>query len=547
MRLAFVTWCLAAWWVAVGARPAEQAGRHAARPDVSLFAHSEDCQACHNNLTSPNGEDVSIGVSWRSTMMANSARDPYWQASVRREVLDHPVHAGDIQDECGGCHMPMATQIARAHGGKGEVFTHLTPRRGQDTALQRLAADGVSCTVCHQISPDGLGTDGRVNGRFGVTPPSATGVRRVFGPFEADAGRRMIMRSVTGYEQVQAPHVRESALCASCHTLITTALGDNGEAIGSLPEQMNFQEWQHSAFPAEQKGCQSCHMPRVAGPVRVASVLGDLRDGLSRHAFIGGNAQMLRILNRFRGELGVAAEPRELEATAAATIRQLQQETATVSIDAVSTGEGRVAFDVVVANLTGHKFPTGYPSRRAWLHVVVTDGAGMRVFESGAERSDGSIAGNDGDADPQGFEPHHDTITRGDQVQIYEPILGDRGGAPTTGLLTATQYLKDNRLLPRGFDKDTADARIAVWGDARHDRNFTAAGDRVRYDVEPRGTGPFTVDVELRYQSIGYRWAHNLRTYHAPEPRRFTEYYETSAPDSSVLVGRDGARVGARR
>ena len=31
-----------------------------------------------------------------------------------------------------------------------------------------------------------------------------------------------------------------------------------------------------------------------------------------------------------------------------------------------------------------------------------------------------------------------------------------RAGVPTTGLLTATQYLKDNRLLPRGFDKATA-------------------------------------------------------------------------------------------
>ena len=44
-----------------------------------------------NGLVSPAGEDVSIGVSWRSSMMANSARDPYWQAAVRREVLHHPA------------------------------------------------------------------------------------------------------------------------------------------------------------------------------------------------------------------------------------------------------------------------------------------------------------------------------------------------------------------------------------------------------------------------------------------------------------------------
>ena len=94
--MAVAAWCLTVCWVAVEAQPAPQAKRHATRPDLSLFAHSEECQACHNNLTSPAGEDASIGVSWRSTMMANSARDPYWQASVRRETLDHPTHAGDI-------------------------------------------------------------------------------------------------------------------------------------------------------------------------------------------------------------------------------------------------------------------------------------------------------------------------------------------------------------------------------------------------------------------------------------------------------------------
>ena len=234
---------------------------------------------------------------WRATMMANSARDPYWQASVRRETLDHPAHAADIQDECGGCHMPMAAQIARAHGGKGEVFAHL-PVRGADvprfSAWRPTACPAPSATR----SPRRGWHDGRFNGRFAVTPPSDRGVRRIFGPFEVDAGRQTIMRSVTGYEQVKAPHIRESELCASCHTLITTALGADGEVIGSLPEQMNYQEWRHSAFAAERKSCQSCHMPRVAGPVRVASVLGEGRDGLSRHAFVGGNAHMLRLLNR---------------------------------------------------------------------------------------------------------------------------------------------------------------------------------------------------------------------------------------------------------
>ena len=131
---------------------------------------------------------------------------------------------------------------------KGAVFAHLPVTSKASEPLRRLAADGVSCTVCHQIAPDGLGTRERFNGRFLVTPPARPGVRQIYGPYEVDKGRRTIMRSVTRYEQVQASHIRESALCAACHTLYTNAIGPDGLIIGSLPEQMNFQEWQHTPF-----------------------------------------------------------------------------------------------------------------------------------------------------------------------------------------------------------------------------------------------------------------------------------------------------------
>ena len=110
---------------------------------------------------------------------------------------------------------------------------------------------------------------------------------------------------------------------------------------------------------------------------------------------------------------------------------------------------------VFVENLGGHKLPTAYPSRRSWLHVTVRDRNDKVIFESGALRPDGSIAGNDNDADPRRFEPHYNEITSGEQVQIYEDIMGDTKGDVTTGLLTAVRYLKDNRLLPQGFDKRT--------------------------------------------------------------------------------------------
>jgi hypothetical protein len=504
--------------------------------DLSLFSHSEECVACHNNLHTPSGEDVSIGATWRSTMMANSARDPYWQAGVRRETIDHPRHSADIQDECAECHMPMATQISRAAGGKGEMFAHLPVIQRGGSALRRLAGDGVSCTVCHQISAERLGTRESFNGEFVIRPTPATGVRPIFGPYRVDAGRTTIMRSVTGFAQEEAPHVKQSELCATCHTLITTAFGPGGEVVGSLPEQMNYQEWRHSDFPREQRSCQSCHMPAVAGPVRAASVLGDTRDTLARHVFVGGNAYMVRLLNRYRHELGVSALPSELEATANATIRQLQRDTAELTLSKPTLTAGTLAFDVDIRNLTGHKLPTGYPSRRLWLHVTVRNDRGERVFESGAFSNTGSIAGNDNDTDARRFEPHYDEITAPDQVQIYESILGDLSGGVTTGLLSATQYLKDNRLLPRGFDKTTAAAEIGVYGQAKADADFAGGGDRVRYRIPVSASGSLAIEVELRYQTIAYRWAQNLERYDAPEPKRFLSYYSATADGSSVIV-----------
>jgi hypothetical protein len=129
-------------------------------------------------------------------------------------------------------------------------------------------------------------------------------------------------------------------------------------------------------------------------------------------------------------------------------------------------------------------------------------------------------------------------------VQVYESILGDVNGAVTTGLLSATQYLKDNRLLPRGFDKTTAPDEIAVFGQAKADVDFVGGTDRVRYRISVTASGPLTIDVELRYQSIAFRWAQNLERYDAPEPKRFVSYYAATAAGSSVVIA--STRVATR-
>ena len=164
-------------------------------PDAPLFTHSDNCVACHNNLIAPSGEDVSIGASWRGSIMANAARDPYFHASLRRETIDHPSHASAIEDECATCHLPTAQRIAAARGEKGRVFPWLAGAdAGNQADVATLAQDGVTCTVCHQISSERLGTRDSFNGNFAMIVPTAAGNRAAVGPYAPDPGRVRIMR-----------------------------------------------------------------------------------------------------------------------------------------------------------------------------------------------------------------------------------------------------------------------------------------------------------------------------------------------------------------
>ena len=492
--------------------------------------------ACHNGLTTPSGEDVSMGTMWRASMMAHAARDPYWHAGVRREVTDHPTAQAAIENECSRCHMPMAHVQNQTLNRQQSVFANIVTD-GAGTAADPFAVEGVSCAVCHQIADVRLGEKSSFTGGFVVDTTTPAEERRMFGPYDIDAGRASVMRSATGFRPTASTHIQRSEVCATCHTLYTHALNAAGEPIGGeFPEQVPYQEWLHSDFKATQS-CQSCHMPTVAQPTRIASVVGDTREGVSRHDFRGANFFMLSILNRFRTDLGVVAQPVELDNAIARTKAFLQTAAATIAIENVTLENGRLGADVIVSNLSGHKLPTAYPSRRVWVRVVVRDQGGRVAFESGAVEPTGAIIGNDNDMDATRFEPHYQVVDTPDKVQIYEPILGTPSGAVTTGLLSATVYLKDNRVVPRGFDKATAPADVAVSGDARSDPDFAGGEDRVQYRVDVgSAAGPFTIDAEVWYQSIGYRWAQNLRGYATAEPQRFVRYYDEMAATSAIRL-----------
>ncbi len=501
-----------------------------------LFATAGTCVICHQNNLDEAGNDVSNGEYWRSTMMANAAVDPYYLAGVSINVARYPEYSAAIETKCNTCHTPMAHYSDAAKGKQGSLFG-ANGYLNMEHPLNILALDGVSCTTCHQVQNEGLGefTSFSGGGVFDIQSPM--GNRVLFGPFVPQQAGQNIMSSVSGFIPQQGIHLGESEICATCHNLYTHYVTEDG-TFGEdwFPEQTPYSEWLNSDY-ATRSTCQDCHMPPAEGAVVLAN-LGPaiMRSPYSKHNFVGGNAYMLELLKTFGDELGVQASTEHFDATLDRTLTQLQSQTATISISDLAKVERAISFNVTTNIMTGHKFPSGYPSRRSWLHVTVKDSSGKIIFESGAVSNNGTISGNDNDADTLAFEPHYDQITSSEQVQIYETIMQDVYGNLTTVLLSASAYTKDNRLLPTGFDKTAVDTDIVPKGKAFSDDDFISGADTVGYRVDTGDySGPFMVEVSLLYQSIAFRWAQDSSTYDTEPAQVFNAYYST-LPNLPILV-----------
>ncbi|MCA9659542.1 MAG: hypothetical protein KC486_14440, partial [Myxococcales bacterium] len=124
-----------------------------------------------------------------------------------------------------------------------------------------------------------------------------------------------------------------------------------------------------------------------------------------------------------------------------------------------------------------------------------------------------------------------------------ESVMGDVDAKPVFRLLQGTDYLKDNRLLPKGWNPGHPDAPkvapVGVDGDA----DFTGGGDVTRYRVNaPAAAGPYTIDVELCYQTLGARFAAELFAIDVSEVRAFERMFK-EADRKPVIVGASSTTV----
>ena len=506
------------------------------------FATGPVCAECHSNhpeaeaMRNDAGDGVAPFDLWSRSMMAHAARDPFWLAVVSAEVTATPSRRREIEGTCLRCHAPMAAvTMEDRYGG--------SPRAGllnEDGDLADLARDGVSCTLCHQLEDNGLGGPRSFSGLFQVGK-----ARNIYGPHEDVFPRPMMMH--TGYVPGFGRQILDAGLCATCHTLFTSALDPEGEPAGGiLPEQTPFLEWRNSRYAREGRTCQDCHMSAAGEPAIETAIArtphgwdfgwAEARQPYGLHSFIGANTSVPRILAELEAELNPVSDESGRAEQKAATEKYLAGETARLILGEPRIEGGQVTLPVTVQSITGHRFPTGHPSRRAWIRFRLLDDAGRTVFTSGAFDDLGRLLDKDGgvhgsDRAGGGIHAHHDLVVEGDHVQVYEAVMQDGDGDPTWLLTRGAAYVKDNRILPDGWDAGHADAaRIGPAG-IDGDPDFIGGSDTTGYRFTvPDRPGKYTVEVDLWYQALGSRYLAELFMHRTPEVDRFRRGYEAARP-----------------
>jgi hypothetical protein len=464
-----------------------------------------------------------------------------------------------------------------------------TEREKRDARYGGLARDGVACTTCHHVEIDEAVPIGHTfTGDFRIGK-----AEEIHGPF---AGPQQVpMDHSLGAKPIEYPLIRSSKVCGSCHSVVLPVFdGDKpwvrpGEKKPEIIiEQATYPEWVFSDFRdggAEPRSCQSCHMttsyPGLPGTLtsKIASIQEasnmpqaehrlpqsdiDLqpRSPFARHTLVGLNVFFNLFAQQFPDVLGIRVQDpmlggkgiAPLTTTYNSMIQQADASTAKVSVKGLKLTGDQLVADVLVENQAGHKLPSGVGFRRAFLTFEVLDEAGKPIWTSGRAAPTGELVDAVGkpvagelswksDCQPMTaaeqrnhFQPHYETITRQDQVQIYQELAKDPRGRLTTSFLSLADEVKDNRLLPRGWNPSLALAEATglgspklsakdlvervlpdlpdgkgghvndPWYKPKSEGGLGGGGDALTYAVplaDLGGARPAAVRVTLYYQSI---------------------------------------------
>jgi hypothetical protein len=404
------------------------------------------------------------------------------------------------------------------------------------------------------------------SGQFFVSPNSQK--RASF----ADANGR--------HQQLYSRHHKSKYFCGTCHDVSNPVLANLGASglpdsgNGLITEQYasnqyfhverTFSEFMLSAYGqqggavtnpefraqggadiARAASCQDCHMRGVSGRaankndavLRPAGSTEHPNSGLPLHDLSGGNSWITWILASTDPN-GPVYDPVNAallnQGPAVLTLDLSQGESPRVNGAALKAGADRAkgqllmaatfkdaSYDAASGNLgfrilnnTGHKLITGYPEgRRMFVNIRVLDGGGNVIREiNGYDPVAGTLRGM----------PASPTLPAGKSLVeslIYEVHSSSTltGEDKTFHFVLADGRSKDNRIPPRGFDKNGAVQRLAQPVNPVTKQPdisfFTDAEYAGGYDQQQLNVGPggASVSLTLYYQGTSREYVEFLR------------------------------------
>ncbi|MEM7358136.1 MAG: multiheme c-type cytochrome [Pseudomonadota bacterium] len=357
-------------------RPSQTETADQALVHVNQIAKSQQCGSCHED----------IFKQWLSSAHRQAASDPAYVKNINLLANNKGIVATRY---CEGCHAPVALLTGELteggkHGGIANTPAHL---------------EGVGCMGCH-----GIESVHDLNGTASYL--FSTKENYLFDSTTSALGQKLrnflIQAAPRKHKESMAADIlSDPRICASCHEQFMDKSMNNW---GWVKMQSTYQEWLESPFSGQDNQlhseqevtrCQDCHFPKV----RANDPSADVTGMVSSHRSLGANT----VLPMLSGDVEHFEKTKQFLQSSKLLVHIDKPETRNlVTNDQFvdqslnrSDGENTPYFlyleqsaslSVSVTNrLVGHHFPAGTNDiNQAWLYMVVKDGNGRTLFESGA-------------------------------------------------------------------------------------------------------------------------------------------------------------------
>lgn len=326
------------------------------------FTPPEVCGGCHEQQYK----------EWTGSVHALAFKDPIYQGELN-EAIKAVGH--EITRQCEGCHSAagMVTGEIKRAGLKG---------------LSPMAANGVSCDICHSISgvthwqtPSHEPENGSM-----ILTPGVDGKdepilvkRGPFAPSEDCGG---------GFHQcVESPLHLKAELCASCHQVY--------HYEDHFPLEATYLEWKHGPYAQRDILCQDCHMVELDVFQKSADNFRKPKRSEYHHYFNGANYLLYYLAAGAAKKAGNEELAANLTKKYEMAVQRLKM-AADLELEPIYRNGKLAEVKVRVKNIrAGHNLPTSLSNvRQMWLEITAKDDKGNIVMTSGTLGEKGHILAN---------------------------------------------------------------------------------------------------------------------------------------------------------